>query len=137
TCASSKLCLASDGTDGVFASTNPAARRDRWHLVLYAEYPTFTSLACAPRGLCTAGDDSGDLWTSRDPARRHSWKRAPVDRAGVVSGDSGQVDVTGVSCPDVSFCAAVDGAGRVLESSDPAGGRATWTATHLGGPQDS
>ena len=33
---------------------------------------------------------------------------------------------TGVSCPSVSFCAAVDSGGNVWTSSDPAGGPAAW-----------
>jgi len=34
-----------------------------------------------------------------------------------------------ISCPSSSFCAAVDGAGRVLTSIDPSGGGPDWTIT--------
>jgi hypothetical protein len=37
-----------------------------------------------------------------------------------------------VSCPTTSFCAAVDGNGDVLTSTDPAGGPGTWTLAPVG-----
>lgn len=34
-----------------------------------------------------------------------------------------------ISCPSVSLCVAVDGAGRILSSAQPAGGAGTWSIT--------
>jgi hypothetical protein len=39
----------------------------------------------------------------------------------------------GVSCPSVSLCVAVDGAGNVVTSTDPTGGQGAWTATSVDG----
>jgi hypothetical protein len=36
-----------------------------------------------------------------------------------------------ISCPEEAFCAAADFSGNVLTSTDPTGGAATWTVTHL------
>lgn len=41
--------------------------------------------------------------------------------------------IQGVSCPNVSFCAAVDDNGNVVTSSNPSGGAAAWTVTHVDG----
>jgi hypothetical protein len=37
----------------------------------------------------------------------------------------------GVSCPSVSLCVAVDDAGNVITSTNPTGGPAAWTVTHV------
>jgi hypothetical protein len=38
----------------------------------------------------------------------------------------------GVSCPSVSLCVAVDAAGNIVTSTNPAGGAAAWTSTPTG-----
>jgi hypothetical protein len=37
----------------------------------------------------------------------------------------------GLSCPSVALCGAVDGAGNVIESSDPGGGASAWHAANV------
>jgi len=39
--------------------------------------------------------------------------------------------LTSVSCPSISFCAAVDYAGNVVTTHDPRGGRRAWRLAHL------
>ena len=41
--------------------------------------------------------------------------------------------ITGVSCPSVNFCVAVDDSGNVVTSTNPTGGAAAWTVTNVGG----
>jgi hypothetical protein len=41
--------------------------------------------------------------------------------------------VNAVSCPSVSLCVAVDDAGNVLSSTNPAGGATAWTAANVDG----
>lgn len=38
-----------------------------------------------------------------------------------------------VSCPSVSLCVAVDGAGNVVTSTNPSGGAGAWTVSHVDG----
>src|SRR5437763_289953 len=40
---------------------------------------------------------------------------------------------TGVSCPTSSFCAAVDGEGNVLTSTNPTGGESAWAIAPIDG----
>ena len=44
--------------------------------------------------------------------------------------DSGH-SITGVACPSVSLCVAVDNGGNVLTSTNPAGGVGTWTSSSV------
>jgi hypothetical protein len=39
----------------------------------------------------------------------------------------------GVSCPSSGLCVAVDQSGNVVTSSNPTGGAAAWTVTHVDG----
>ena len=43
------------------------------------------------------------------------------------------LNLAGVSCPSTSLCVAVDDAGDVLTSTDPAGGAGAWTVTDVDG----
>jgi len=43
----------------------------------------------------------------------------------------------GISCPSASLCVAVDNAGNVVTSTNPAGGASTWTVTHVDGSAGS
>jgi hypothetical protein len=45
----------------------------------------------------------------------------------------GTKSFTAISCPTVHFCAAVDGNGQVVTSTDPTGGSDAWTITTLDG----
>ncbi len=42
--------------------------------------------------------------------------------------------LTGVSCPSIALCVAVDSAGNVLVSSDPIGGQGTWESRSVNPP---
>jgi hypothetical protein len=98
----------------------------------------FDSVACAPTVaatkalFCIAGDVRGDIFETVHPAQAASqWHRRYIDP---------KTAITGISCPSAQLCVAVDGAGRVLHSTDPIGGTAAWskpvsvdTATLAGG----
>lgn len=80
---------------------------------------TLTAASC-PTGssMCAAGDSLGDLFTSSDPSGgAGAWAANVVDDNAI----------TGLSCPTTSFCAAVDGDGSVLVSSNPAT-PSSWTS---------
>jgi hypothetical protein len=44
---------------------------------------------------------------------------------------------SGVACPSIDFCVAVDADGNVLSSSNPAGGAGAWTVTSVDRPDIS
>ncbi len=75
-------------------------------------------------------DDVGNVVTSTDPAGgARAWSVARVDDAS--NGSENTHGLSGVSCPTVSLCVAVDVAGNVITSTDPAGGARAWTVTHV------
>ena len=57
------------------------------------------------------------------------WWRSPalIDPVAPPAGGA----LPGVSCPSTSLCVAVDGAGNVIASQDPAGSAAGWSLAHV------
>ena len=75
---------------------------------------------CVSTLLCAAGNLTGNILTSTDPAGGGAtWSEANA---------GGSVQITGVSCPTAIRCVAVDNNGDVLTSTDPTGGRAPGTS---------
>jgi hypothetical protein len=72
--------------------------------------------------LCAAGNATGNILTSTDPAAGAPWTEAKAGIAALV---------TGVSCPTATACLGVDNNGSVLTSTDPTGGSASWQAENL------
>jgi hypothetical protein len=73
--------------------------------------------------LCAAGNLTGNVLTSTDPAGGGAtWSQANA---------GGSVQITGVSCPTANRCVAVDNNGDVLTSSDPTGGAGSWHFENL------
>jgi hypothetical protein len=135
-CASISLCVAFDAPDveapqgegpgNVVTSTDPTAGAAAWKLAHVDPHRTINSVSCPSTSLCVAVDNAGNVLTSTDPTGgAGAWTLAAVDPGtdtGVVS--SG---LTGVSCPSVSLCVAVDIEGDVLTSTNPTGGAAAWS----------
>jgi hypothetical protein len=65
------------------------------------------------------GESGAVLW-STDPAAGH-WVVVPLGLAGI-----GALD-----CPTTDLCVIGDGAGQVLTSIDPTGGRGAWTTASV------
>jgi hypothetical protein len=73
-CRSAKLCVATGAGGRAWASNNPSGARSAWHSVRLVShnYPTIggglgrrlTSLACAPKAVCVAGDAAGRVFSS-------------------------------------------------------------------------
>lgn len=72
--------------------------------------------------LCAAGNLTGNVLTSTAPAVATSWRE---------SNAAGSVQITGVSCPTVGRCVAVDNNGDVLASTDPTGRAGSWSFENL------
>jgi hypothetical protein len=60
-----------------------------------------------------------------------AWANASVPRPWRVHSTIDTRGLLGLSCPSVSVCVAVDGAGNVIESSSPSGGASGWAAAHV------
>jgi hypothetical protein len=97
-----------------------------WHLTYYpvALYTPLTDVSCASVSLCIAVDSDGKVVSSSDPSGgRNAWTSVSVN--------PGNSLIT-VSCPTVSFCAALSYT-DVFTSNDPVGGASAWHAKPISG----
>lgn len=154
-CPSSSFC-ATAGQDGRIAtSSNPSAGPSNWRPFIGPTEtddhgppppPGFPSLpppsphikgvSCPTPALCIAVTGRGDIYSSSDPGGG----TAARIRADIDEGDY-ETHLEGISCPTVSFCVAVSGgpkendnprtSGKILSSSNPAGGSSAWHVTQL------
>ncbi len=132
-CPSLGLCVAVDRTGGVLWSANPTGGRRAWFAAGVDGATELTSVSCPATTLCVAVDAAGNVVTSESPtAGAGAWAVSKVDSspASSNSDNAGSVRLRGVSCPSISLCVAVDAAGNVLSSTNPAGGPTAWTLTH-------
>ena len=90
------------------------------------------SVVCPSITLCVATDAGGNVLTSTNPAGGASaWTPAHIDGNDgyecVHYGETGcPVQLGAVSCASVMSCTALDNAGYMFTSTDPAGGTAAW-----------
>ncbi len=113
-CPSVHLCLAV-AAGKVITSTDPAARRPSWRMVSLSRTIRYPS--CPSVSFC-AGLAGGDVLTSSHPAGgRSAWKVTNVD---------GAAQLSNLACASAAFCLAFDGLGRIVYSTDPAGGASHW-----------
>lgn len=83
-----------------------------------------TDISCASAALCVAvGEEGRFLYSSEPTASIEAWQEAQ-------STDPAAADLTAVSCPGNDFCGAVDAAGNVFVSQEPAQG--AWVETAIG-----
>jgi hypothetical protein len=152
-CASARLCVAVGELDYVISSANPTGGPGAWRAVRPTgaaetdcrahtipscrppENRVLRKVSCPSPSLCVAVTGDGYIYSTTDPTGSgDEWKVADVD------GDDRDTHLLDVSCPTVSLCVAVSGerytAGKVLTSTDPAGGAAAWTETQLDGSLD-
>ncbi|MDQ2758999.1 MAG: hypothetical protein M3Y17_00795 [Actinomycetota bacterium] len=121
-CPSASLCVAVDNRGNVLASTDPTGGPGAWTKVFSSSVDApnrFNGASCASATLCVAVDDRGNVVSSTEPATAGTWTVAHADsRTDFIRGH--QVSLTGVSCPSVSLCVAVDSAGNVVTGTTPA-----------------
>jgi len=108
-CPSSALCVVTDQSGGVFASTSGA-----WRYTEIARDRTLTDVDCPTVALCVAVGELGTIATSTNPAGG-VWTSAHVgtERLGMVE------------CPAANLCVAADFSGTLYTSTSPATG--PWT----------
>jgi hypothetical protein len=132
------LCVAVDESGQVVTTVKPAGGSGSWSRPFTIDSKTpLTGVSCPTTTFCVAVDQNGSVLTSTAPTHGpHAWsKPAKIDTATAPGG--GSVGLSGISCPTVSMCVAVDGAakGDVLVSTNPTGGARSWvSATIATGP---
>lgn len=144
-CPSASLCVGA-GESWVSASTEPAAGAATWKEqtgwvvspILNPEAEYFGpsgAVSCASQSLCVADGDSfndfNTLVTSAAPAGGVAqWHEAHIQGSGnKVSPPYVGDPILGVSCASTALCVAVDAAGNVITSTDPASSESTWTVS--------
>ena len=146
-CPSVQLCLGVEEDLTIFSSADPTGGVGAWayQFGLIFEAPLFTpgieylgpsaAVSCPSTTFCAAyfdaQNDATTIATSSDPtggeAAWSSVKSGQFEGSGNVLPGRGLRDaVLGLSCPSELLCAAVDGAGNVLVSTDPASDESVW-----------
>jgi hypothetical protein len=132
-CPSLGFCVAVDRAGNVLWSANPTGGARAWLAADVDGANELTSVSCPATTLCVAVDAAGNAVTSQNPAGgAGAWAVAKIDSSATANNtdNAGSVLLRGVSCPSTSLCVAVDAAGNVLASGNPAGGSSVWTITH-------
>jgi hypothetical protein len=131
-CPSVALCVGYDASHQLVASRDPGAGKPAWRSFPIDPHNMISGLACPTAHLCVATDNSGNLLTATNPAgRAAAWTvqflgdTAPTYEC-FHYGQDCPVTLDGLSCATASLCVALDQAGNVVGSNDPAGGASTW-----------
>jgi hypothetical protein len=127
-CPYSTLCVAVDGRGNVVTSTDPTGGASAWTVTNVDSGNGLSSVSCPLLDIsfpqyCVAVDFAGNVvYTTGNPTGGASaWATAHIDTP--------EAFFTSVSCADFSsMCAAVDGNGNVLTSTEPTGGAGAWSA---------
>lgn len=136
-CPTVTLCVAVDTSGDAVTSTNPTGGAAAWvtSANVDPEPPngnpdanSIDSIDCPSPTLCVAGDFSGNILTTTDPASATpEWTISPVEA------NSG---IGYISCPTVHLCMAV-GHADVWTSTNPSGGTSAWKKTAFQVPLDA
>lgn len=123
-CASAALCVITDFHGNILTSTEPTAGAAAWHSA-HLDESGLGGVSCPSTSLCVIGGFFGEIFSSTEPAAGpEAWSSADFDESGYL---------LSVSCPLISFCAAVDSfEGNALTSQDPFH---VWTRQHLSAPE--
>ena len=117
-CPSASLCVAVDNAGNAITSTNPTGGPAAWTSSRVSQGANL-AVSCASTALCVAWG-SGDAIASTNPTGgAGAWHSVKLSTG------------IGVSCPSISLCVAVDGAGSVATSSDPASAAGAWAVAPI------
>jgi hypothetical protein len=137
-CPAKSLCVAVDSSHGTLISSRQPTRGPRAWTAVPLEKRALSGVSCPSPSLCVATDRAGNILVSRHPSGgSRAWSIERVDQATFRCGPFSTsichaALIGGISCPTVSFCLAVDDAGNVVSSTDPAGGPSHWTLSAAG-----
>jgi len=137
-CVSDTLCLAGD-RGGILLSTDPAG--ESWEPVTFdtapcpaydtcqSPTPAIGPVSCVSAQLCVAGDTSGRVFASADPAHPAAWQEVFADPAQVLGAHQYiQATIDALACVTPRRCFGSDGAGNTITSADPLT-PGSWTST--------
>jgi hypothetical protein len=149
-CPSASLCVATDAAGDVLTSTHAWSSHARWtvtHVDSALAEPSrygggpdlLEGVSCATVSLCVAVDSIGNAISSTRPAGGASaWALVHADGnlepACTGTGLACQAALTGIACPGVSLCAAIDFAGSLLQTGAPTENVAWTSAPAAGSP---
>jgi len=124
-CPTTRLCVATDQAGEVIGSADPVGGSGAWSAAQITPSGIGVNLAgisCPSSTLCVAIDPAtGQAYSSADPTGgASSWQAATIEPQQLGGGPA--ADLQSVSCASASLCVAVDDAGNVFTSTDPAGG---------------
>ncbi len=119
TCRSARLCIAW-GPKVIETSINPGGGAGAWTRTSIG-HGSVDAVACPTTSLCLAITGANTLLVSADPSagKDARWKLTLSHIDASYSHAFGPSTVTGLACPSVMLCVAVDTAGRVLASTHP------------------
>ncbi|WP_249011445.1 hypothetical protein [Conexibacter sp. DBS9H8] len=124
-CPTASLCVAVDEAGEAITSTDPRGGSGAWNTVQITSPLGGTNLAgisCPTPTLCVAIDpNTGQAFSSADPTGgAGAWSATTIEP--IEPGGTPAANLQSVSCPSPSLCTAVDDAGNVFTSTDPAAG---------------
>ncbi len=91
------------------------------------------SISCPTRSLCVAGDTSGHIVWSNDPAGTSPTRHvAQVDTESSCAFATCHPGIGSVSCASQSLCVATDSAGSLFWSTEPRSSTAKWQSATIG-----
>ncbi len=130
TCRSARLCI-TWGSKGIESSIDPAGGADAWTHTSIG-HGSVDAVACPTTSLCLTIAGANTLFVSTDPGagKDARWKLALSHIDASYARAFGHSTVTGLACPSVRLCVAVDTAGRVLSSTHPTRTTA-WSVTDV------
>jgi hypothetical protein len=133
-CPTVDLCVAVDGNGNVVTSNKPAGGVADW-IVSHVDGNFLSAVSCPSSSLCVAVDIAGNVVTSGNPTGGSgAWSVAHVDGLSCAVSETGApCYLSGVSCPTVDLCVAVDESGNVVTSTQPGGGAAAWKVMNVNG----
>ena len=93
---------------------------------------TLGNVSCPSTTFCVFLDDHGNAVSSTTPlAGATGWTVTNIHVS--VGPNSSGPWLTGLSCPSISLCVAVDNDGNVITSADPTGGPSKWRTSRVDG----
>ena len=120
----------------MLVSTHPLRGASTWRRA--ALDPGLDSLTCPSSSLCVGVDSAGNVVTSTNPARASSWRTVSAgDRSPTYEcihyqqpSDCTEMLLSDGSCASPHLCVALDQAGNVVVSMDPAAHPSAWTVAY-------
>jgi hypothetical protein len=135
-CPTSGLCVAVGAAGEVVTSSNPTGGTSAWTMTRVDGSNVVSGVSCAGSSFCAAVDQVGNVVTSGNPTGgAPAWTVTHIDgsNCAVSASTAAPCFLTGVSCPAVDLCVAVDGNGNVVTSNKPTGAGADWIVSHIDG----